>query len=93
MQEVEGVLNGTFNYAYLKGDTGPLVLVEKLNCKIQQLLFCVQIPSWVRSHIHIALLFNRPWIQCAGCTMDFCCDIPAEFNSSISNLPSSLPGL
>ncbi|EEC17476.1 Lethal(2)neighbour of Tid protein, putative, partial [Ixodes scapularis] len=25
MQEVEGVLNGTFNYAELKGDTGPLV--------------------------------------------------------------------
>ncbi|KAJ8892502.1 hypothetical protein PR048_005083 [Dryococelus australis] len=25
MQEVEGVLNGTFDYAHLKGDTGPLV--------------------------------------------------------------------
>ncbi|KAH9376873.1 hypothetical protein HPB48_002811 [Haemaphysalis longicornis] len=25
MQEVEGVLNGTFDYAQLKGDTGPLV--------------------------------------------------------------------
>lgn len=25
MQEVEGVLNGTFDYTYLKGDTGPLV--------------------------------------------------------------------
>lgn len=25
MQEVEGVLNGTLNYAELKGDTGPLV--------------------------------------------------------------------
>ena len=25
MQEVEGVLNGTYDYAYLKGDTGPLV--------------------------------------------------------------------
>ena len=27
MQEVEGVLNGTFDYAHLEGDTGPLVLV------------------------------------------------------------------
>ena len=28
MQEVEGiVINGTFDYAYLKGDTGPLVYV------------------------------------------------------------------
>jgi hypothetical protein len=27
MQEVEGFLNGTFNYYNLKGDTGPLVLV------------------------------------------------------------------
>lgn len=25
MQEVEGFLNGTLDYAYLKGDTGPLV--------------------------------------------------------------------
>ncbi|GFG39436.1 hypothetical protein Cfor_08385 [Coptotermes formosanus] len=25
MQEVEGVLNGTFDYTFLKGDTGPLV--------------------------------------------------------------------
>ena len=25
MQEVEGVLNGTWNYSELKGDTGPLV--------------------------------------------------------------------
>uniref|UniRef100_A0A131Z2P9 dolichyl-P-Man:Man5GlcNAc2-PP-dolichol alpha-1,3-mannosyltransferase n=1 Tax=Rhipicephalus appendiculatus TaxID=34631 RepID=A0A131Z2P9_RHIAP len=25
MQEVEGVLNGTYDYAHLKGDTGPLV--------------------------------------------------------------------
>lgn len=25
MQEVEGVLNGTFDYALLKGNTGPLV--------------------------------------------------------------------
>ena len=25
MQEVEGVLNGTWNYSQLKGDTGPLV--------------------------------------------------------------------
>lgn len=25
MQEVEGVLNGTYDYAKLKGDTGPLV--------------------------------------------------------------------
>ena len=32
MQEVEGVLNGTFNYAHLKGDTGPLVLVQRLSC-------------------------------------------------------------
>jgi hypothetical protein len=27
MQEVEGFLNGTFNYYELKGDTGPLVFV------------------------------------------------------------------
>lgn len=27
MQEVEGIINGTFDYAYLKGDTGPLVYV------------------------------------------------------------------
>ena len=27
MQEVEGVMNGTFDYAHLKGDTGPLVWV------------------------------------------------------------------
>ena len=27
MQEVEGVLNGTFDYTQLKGDTGPLVYV------------------------------------------------------------------
>lgn len=27
MQEVEGVLNGTFDYAHLKGNTGPLVFV------------------------------------------------------------------
>ncbi|GBN43318.1 Dol-P-Man:Man(5)GlcNAc(2)-PP-Dol alpha-1,3-mannosyltransferase, partial [Araneus ventricosus] len=25
MQEVEGVVNGTWDYQYLKGDTGPLV--------------------------------------------------------------------
>ena len=25
MQEVEGVVNGTFDYTKLKGDTGPLV--------------------------------------------------------------------
>ena len=25
MQEVEGFINGTFNYYELKGDTGPLV--------------------------------------------------------------------
>ena len=25
MQEVEGVLNGTFDYSQLRGDTGPLV--------------------------------------------------------------------
>ena len=25
MQEVEGAINGTYDYAYLKGDTGPLV--------------------------------------------------------------------
>jgi alpha-1,3-mannosyltransferase len=25
MQEVEGVVNGTFDYSQLKGDTGPLV--------------------------------------------------------------------
>lgn len=25
MQEVEGVINGTYNYYELKGDTGPLV--------------------------------------------------------------------
>jgi hypothetical protein len=28
MQEVEGVLNGTVDYSQLKGDTGPLVLVQ-----------------------------------------------------------------
>lgn len=27
MQEVEGVLNGTLDYSYLGGDTGPLVYV------------------------------------------------------------------
>ena len=27
MQEVEGVINGTFDYTKLKGDTGPLVYV------------------------------------------------------------------
>ena len=27
MQEVEGVVNGTYDYYQLKGDTGPLVLV------------------------------------------------------------------
>lgn len=31
MQEVEGFINGTFNYYELKGDTGPLVLVKKLH--------------------------------------------------------------
>jgi len=25
MQEVEGVINGTYNYSKLSGDTGPLV--------------------------------------------------------------------
>lgn len=25
MQEVEGVINGTYDYTLLKGDTGPLV--------------------------------------------------------------------
>lgn len=27
MQEVEGFVNGTYDYAQLKGDTGPLVYV------------------------------------------------------------------
>lgn len=27
MQEVEGVVNGTYDYLKLKGDTGPLVYV------------------------------------------------------------------
>ena len=27
MQEVEGVVNGTYDYMQLKGDTGPLVCV------------------------------------------------------------------
>ena len=27
MQEVEGVINGTYDYMKLKGDTGPLVYV------------------------------------------------------------------
>lgn len=31
MQEVEGVLNGTFNYNYLRGDTGPLVYAMVLH--------------------------------------------------------------
>lgn len=29
MQEVEGVVNGTYDYYQLKGDTGPLVWVER----------------------------------------------------------------
>lgn len=29
MDEVEGVINGTYDYTQLKGDTGPLVWVLK----------------------------------------------------------------
>lgn len=28
MDEVEGVINGTYDYTQLKGDTGPLVYVS-----------------------------------------------------------------
>jgi alpha-1,3-mannosyltransferase len=62
MQEVEGVLNGTFDYSKLKGDTGPLVYPagfvyifiglyyitsQGINIKIAQYIFAV---------IHVALL-------------------------------------
>jgi len=30
MQEVEGVVNGTFDYTKLQGDTGPLVYVKHM---------------------------------------------------------------
>ena len=30
MQEVEGVINGTFDYTKLEGDTGPLVYVNHM---------------------------------------------------------------
>ncbi len=38
MQEVEGVLNGTFDYARLRGDTGPLVFVMR-PCCIEIMIF------------------------------------------------------
>lgn len=42
MQEVEGVLNGTFDYAHLKGNTGPLVFVaNKLLLNFFDYLFLI----------------------------------------------------
>lgn len=38
MQEVEGFLNGTLDYQYLKGDTGPLVNI--MNILEQNALKC-----------------------------------------------------
>ena len=35
MQEVEGFLNGTYDYTKLEGATGPLVYVARVN-----VLFC-----------------------------------------------------
>lgn len=71
MQEVEGFINGTFNYYELKGDTGPLVLVTKLHSKnvmflsqeSNSALFCGQLSSRLRVHILRPVRDHQPRCQ------------------------------
>lgn len=65
MQEVEGVLNGTYDYAHLKGDTGPLVLVLVF-CgfwpEMYDLSYDLQISSWFCVRVCTLVSFDQQWV-------------------------------
>lgn len=57
MQEVEGALNGTLDYSFLKGDTGPLVYPAGQTliwCKINYLFML-----FLRYIIYTYLVYRR----------------------------------
>lgn len=64
MQEVEGFLNGTLDYAHLKGDTGPLVYPAGFVYIYSLLYFAtdrgtnIRIAQWIFVVFYLAMIYQ-----------------------------------
>jgi alpha-1,3-mannosyltransferase len=64
MQEVEGFLNGTLDYQYLKGDTGPLVYPAGFVYIFSILYFAtdhgvdVRTAQWIFGGLYLVLIYQ-----------------------------------
>ncbi|ODN05322.1 Lethal(2)neighbour of Tid protein [Orchesella cincta] len=64
MQEVEGFLNGTLDYQYLKGDTGPLVYPAGFVYIYSLLYFAtdhgsnIRIAQWIFAALYLVLMYQ-----------------------------------
>lgn len=61
MEEVEGVVNGTYDYTLLKGDTGPLVYPAGFVYIFTGLYLCVLRFPPIPLPRHLILLFASPF--------------------------------